>query len=354
MEYSTLEKERPLPTAEPDVSVVIPLFNEMDNIMALFSALRSVMEKLERTWEMVFVDDGSTDATYQVLRRLLARDKAVCVVRLRRNFGQTAALAAGLLQARGNIIVTMDGDLQNDPLDIPLLISKVEEGYDVATGWRINRQDPFLSRRFPSKIANWLISFITGVRLHDYGCTLRALRRDIAKELRLYGEMHRFIPTLAADLGATIVELPVRHHPRRHGSSKYGLSRTIRVLLDLLTVKFLSQYSTRPSHMFGLFGVLAMLGGSATTVYLAFQKIFHQASLGDRPLLLFGILFIIIGVQFITMGLLGEMLFRSSDGGQEKLTYPIKEVLRSEGVVAHQNAKPVHHSDITRVVSNLR
>jgi glycosyltransferase involved in cell wall biosynthesis len=252
-------------------------------------------------------------------------------VRLRRNFGQTAALAAGLDAARGEVIVTMDGDLQNDPRDIPLLVEKLDDGYDLAAGWRVDRQDPFLSRRLPSRLANRLISLLTGVRLHDYGCTLKALRRDIAKELRLYGEMHRFIPALAADLGATIVEVPVRHHPRRHGRSKYGLSRSIRVCLDLLTVKFLSGYGTRPSHVFGLWGLLAMIGGSAITVYLGVQRLLITGySLANRPLLLLGILLMVVGVQLVTMGLLGEMLVRTYHESQSKPVYLIREVLSSD------------------------
>jgi glycosyltransferase involved in cell wall biosynthesis len=311
---------------EPDVSIVIPLFNEAENIMPLFRDLSSVMRAERYAWEVIFVDDGSTDATYKALEQLHAEHENIQVIRLRRNFGQTAAMAAGLDHARGNIIVTMDGDLQNDPADIPTLLSKIEAGYDLASGWRVDRQDS-LSRRLPSKIANWLISFATGLYLHDYGCTLKALRREIANELKLYGEMHRFIPALAASLGATIVEVPVRHHPRQHGTSKYGLTRTIRVLLDLMTVKFLSGYFTRPSHLFGLCGILALLGGSGIIVVLGMQRLLGQTGLFDRPLLLLGILLTIIGTQFITMGLLGEMLARVYHESQEKPIYTVREIL---------------------------
>jgi glycosyltransferase involved in cell wall biosynthesis len=251
----------------------------------------------------------------------------VQVIRLRRNFGQTAAMAAGLDHARGDIIVTMDGDLQNDPADIPVLLSRIKEGYDLVAGWRVNRQDS-LSRRLPSKVANWLISFSTGLYLHDYGCTLKAVRREIAAELKLYGEMHRFIPALAASLGATVIEVPVRHHPRRHGVSKYGLARSIRVLLDLMTVKFLSGYFTRPSHLFGLCGIFALLGGSGIVVVLGAQRLLGQTGLFGRPLLLLGILLTIVGTQFITMGLLGEMLARIYHESQEKPIYAIREILR--------------------------
>jgi glycosyltransferase involved in cell wall biosynthesis len=313
---------------DPGVSIVIPVFNEAENITPLYHALTSAMREVKQTWEVIFIDDGSTDATYKTLEQLHAQDDSLQVIRFRRNFGQTAAMAAGLDHARGDIIVTMDGDLQNDPLDIPLLISKIEEGYDLASGWRIDRQDT-LSRRLPSKIANWLISLTTGLYLHDYGCTLKAFRREIASELKLYGEMHRFIPALAANLGATIIEVPVRHHPREHGTSKYGITRTIRVLLDLMTVKFLSGYFTRPSHLFGLCGIIAMLLGSGITVVLGGQRLLGISGLSDRPLLLLGIFLTIIGTQFITMGLLGEMLVRIYHEGQEKPVYSIKDILGS-------------------------
>ena len=311
-----------------DVSIVIPMFNEAENIMPLYRALQSAMHEVTFTWEVIFIDDGSTDTTYRTLEQLHLQDDRVQVIRLWRNFGQTAAMAAGLDHARGEIIVTMDGDLQNDPADIPLLISKIEKGYDLATGWRVNRQDSF-SRRLSSKMANWLISLTTGLYLHDYGCTLKAMRREIAQDLRLYGEMHRFIPALAASLGATIIEVPVRHHPRRYGTSNYGIARTIRVLLDLMTVKFLSRYLTRPSHLFGLCGMVAILLGSGITAVLGVQRLFGDTELSSRPLLLLGFFLIIIGIQFITMGLLAEMLARIYHESQEKPIYVVREILRA-------------------------
>ncbi|MCZ6623215.1 MAG: glycosyltransferase family 2 protein [Deltaproteobacteria bacterium] len=326
----------------PTLSVVVPVYNEEESIPPLYRKIREVCESLGKSYEIVFVDDGSRDRTFELLERIHRHNDRVKVIRFRKNYGQTAAMAAGFKFARGDVIVSMDGDLQNDPADIPLLLSKLEEGYDLANGWRVNRQDSFLSRRLPSKIANRLISFITGVYLHDYGCSLKALRRDIAKELKLYGEMHRFIPALAADLGAAIAEVPVHHHPRRCGRSKYGLSRTLRVFVDLMTVKFLSGYSTRPGHLFGLCGVFAMLGGLGITFYLGILRLFHQTSLANRPLLLLGILLIITGVQFITMGLLGEMLSRVYYENQEKPTYTIKEILSSESPGTRLSGKPIH------------
>jgi glycosyltransferase involved in cell wall biosynthesis len=339
-----------------EVSIVIPVFNEADNVMPLYHALRVAMRELSQTWEVIFIDDGSTDSTYRTLEQLHAQDGNVQVIRLRRNFGQTAAMAAGLDHARGEIIVTMDGDLQNDPADIPLLISRVEEGYDLATGWRVNRQDS-LSRRLPSKMANKLISVTTGLCLHDYGCTLKALRREIADELKLYGEMHRFIPALAASLGATIIEVPVRHHPRKHGRSKYGFGRTIRVLLDLMTVKFLSGYFTRPSHLFGLCGIIALLLGSGITVVLGLQRLLGTAGLFNRPLLLLGFLLTVVGTQFITVGLLGEMLARIYHESQEKPVYAIREILRTEGgelaLVESQSAKRAVSLQVKRALHQV-
>jgi glycosyltransferase involved in cell wall biosynthesis len=310
----------------PDLSIVIPVFNEAESVKPLYDSIKSVVTEMEYTWETVFVDDGSTDGTHKVLELLHAAGECIHIVRLRRNFGQTAAMAAGLDEARGEIIVILDGDLQNDPRDIPLLISKLIEGYDLVSGWRVNRQDGFARCLF-SKVANSLISLITGVRLHDYGCTLKALRRDLAKQLKLYGEMHRFIPALAANIGANILEVPVRHHPRKFGKSKYGLSRTIRVMLDLMTVKFLSGYLTRPGHVFGSLGIVAMLVGTIITAGLGVERLLGRTGLADRPLLFLGILLIIVGTQFITMGLLGEMLSRVYHEGQDKPVYVIREIL---------------------------
>ena len=310
-----------------DLSVVIPVYNEEENLPMLCQQVQEALSPLGRVYEIIVVDDGSSDGSFEVLARLHRQDPRLKVIHFRRNFGQTAALAAGFAYASGEIIVSLDGDLQNDPADIPHLIAKLEEGYDLVSGWRVNRQDPFLLRRFPSQIANRIISLTTKVKLHDYGCTLKALRKEVAKGLMLYGEMHRFIPALAGDLGAAITEIPVNHRPRQRGRSKYGLTRTLWVILDLLTVKFLSGYATRPGHLFGLLGLLAMLVGGIITGYLGIQRLFFHVELAGRPLLLLGILLVIIGGQFITMGLLGEMLVRTYHESQGKPIYVIKEIL---------------------------
>jgi len=310
-----------------DLSVVIPVYNEEENLPMLCQQVQEALSPLGRVYEIIVVDDGSSDGSFEVLARLHRQDPRLKVIHFRRNFGQTAALAAGFAYASGEIIVSLDGDLQNDPADIPHLIAKLEEGYDLVSGWRVNRQDPFLLRRFPSQIANRIISLTTKVKLHDYGCTLKALRKEVAKGLMLYGEMHRFIPVLAGDLGAAITEIPVNHRPRQRGRSKYGLTRTLWVILDLLTVKFLSGYATRPGHLFGLLGLLAMLVGGIITGYLGIQRLFFHVELAGRPILLLGILLVIIGGQFITMGLLGEMLVRTYHESQGKPIYVIKEIL---------------------------
>jgi glycosyltransferase involved in cell wall biosynthesis len=310
----------------PQLSVVVPVYNEAPNAEALVAELRATLDRLTATSEVVLVDDGSSDETFTLLAAATADDPRFRIVRLRRNFGQTAALAAGLDHAEGAIIVTMDGDLQNDPADIPRLLAALDAGADVVTGWRRDRQDPFLSRQLPSIIANAVIGATTNVRIHDYGCGIKAFRVEIAKSLKLYGEMHRFIAAIAGDLGATVVEIPVNHRPRLRGTSKYGLSRTIRVVLDLLTVKFLSGYSTRPIHVFGTVGLLATLVGLVITGVLGAEKIFLGVELADRPLLLLGILLVLGGVQFVTLGLLGEMLARTYHESQAKPTYTVREV----------------------------
>jgi glycosyltransferase involved in cell wall biosynthesis len=312
------------------VSVVIPVHNEAENLVPVHEELTGVLDRLNATSEVIYVDDGSTDGSFAVLQRLHVGDPRVAVVQLSRNFGQTAALAAGIAHARGEIVVLMDGDGQNDPAEIPRLLDKLAEGYDLAAGWRAERQDPFWSRRVPSMAANWLIGAITEVRLHDYGCTLKAMRGDLARGLRLYGEMHRFIPALAADLGARIVEVPVNHRSRIHGQSKYGLSRTVRVLLDLVTVKFLSSYSTRPIHIFGVIGLLSALVGLVIVGVLGFERIVFGVELAGRPLLWLGILLSIMGLQFITMGLLGELLVRTYHESQGKPVYRVGTVLERD------------------------
>jgi glycosyltransferase involved in cell wall biosynthesis len=310
----------------PQLSVVVPVYNEAPNAEALVSELRATLDRLTLTSEVVLVDDGSSDETFALLAGACGSDSRFRIVRLRRNFGQTAALAAGLDHASGEIIVTMDGDLQNDPADIPRLIAALEAGADVVNGWRRDRQDPFLSRQLPSIIANSIIGATTNVRIHDYGCGIKAFRIEIAKSLKLYGEMHRFIAAIAGDLGATVVEIPVNHRPRLRGASKYGLSRTFRVVLDLLTIKFLSGYSTRPIHVFGFLGLIATAVGLAITGVLGVEKVLFGVTLADRPLLLLGILLVLGGVQFVTLGLLGEMLARTYHESQAKPIYTVREV----------------------------
>jgi glycosyltransferase involved in cell wall biosynthesis len=315
-----------------ELSLVIPVYNEEENVEPLICEIVKVLTPLRISYEIVIVDDGSDDGTFARLRKLHSQHAALKVVRLKRNFGQTAAIAAGLTHADGETVVLMDGDGQNDPADIPAMLDKLAEGNDLVAGWRYHRQDPFLNRRLPSMIANLLISSTTQVKLHDYGCTLKAMRKDIAKSLRLYGEMHRFIPALAYERGAQIAELKVNHRPRLRGRTNYGISRTLRVVLDLLTVKFLNSYSTRPSHIFGPIGILSGLSGFAIGLYLTFQKFVYNSDIGGRPLLLLGILLIFIGFQFVTMGLLGEMLARTYHESQNRPVYVIGEVLEKRKI----------------------
>jgi glycosyltransferase involved in cell wall biosynthesis len=312
----------------PHVSVVVPLFNEVGNVTPLYRRLRSAMDKAGYFWEVLFVDDGSTDGTFKLLQELHKRDDDhVRVLRLRRNYGQTAALAAGFDAARGATIVCLDGDLQNDPEDIARLVAKLDEGYDAVSGWRVHRKESFWLRRLPSRLANWLISQTTGVHLHDYGCTLKAYRAELVKELRLYGEMHRFIPALMWGNGARIAELSVQHWPRLHGQSKYGISRTVRVLLDLITVKFCLTSLTRPLQFFGLIGLVTSGAGMAMCLYLASLRVFWGYPLADRPFLLLGILLVVTGVQFLCVGILAEIQIRTYHESSQKPTYAIREIL---------------------------
>jgi glycosyltransferase involved in cell wall biosynthesis len=311
----------------PDLSVVIPVLNEAPNLEPLHRELTESLGRLGRPYELIFVDDGSTDESFETLARLQRDDPRVRVAQLRRTFGQTAAFAAGFALARGAIIVTADGDGQNDPADIGALTRRLDQGFDVVCGWRQNRKDPFLSRRLPSHIANRLISWATGVRLNDYGCSLKAFRAEVLKPLRLYGEMHRFLPALAGEIGARIGELPVNHRARRAGRSKYGLGRTFRVMLDLLTVKFLASYATRPLQIFGLVGGVMGLAGAILLGVLGYQKIVLQVELANRPIVLLGILLVFTGVQLVTLGLLAEMLARTYHESQGKPIYVIRQVL---------------------------
>ncbi len=309
-----------------EISIVSPVFNEEENLEELYNELILSLNDRGRSFEIIFVDDGSTDSTIEKLKSLREKDRRVKIVRFRRNFGQTAALSAGFDYAEGEIIITMDADLQNDPSDIDLLLKKIEEGYDIVSGWRWKRKDNFLTRILPSKIANFLISLITGVKLHDYGCTLKAYRKDVVKNIRLYGEMHRFVPAVASFLGVKIAEVKVNHRQRKAGKSKYGLGRTIRVILDLLTVKFLISYSTRPLQIFGLIGLLTGGTGFILGIYLTYLKLIERQAIGNRPLLLLSVLLIFLGAQFISLGLLAEMLARTYHEAVEKKTYVVKEL----------------------------
>jgi glycosyltransferase involved in cell wall biosynthesis len=306
------------------ISVVVPLFNEADNVKDLHRELRASLEELGRPFEILLVDDGSQDGTTEKILDLEARDPRVRAILLRRNFGQTAAFSAGFDHARGEVVVTSDGDLQNDPADIPALVRRLDDGYDLVCGWRKRRQDP-LSKRLPSHLANRLISWATGVRLHDYGCSLKAMRAEVVRGIKLYGEMHRFIPAVASWMGVSVAELPVKHRPRTRGRSKYGLGRTLRVLLDLFTVKFLLNYATRPAHLFGLMGLA--FGGLGTVIltYLAYIRLFRDTAIGGRPMLLLGALLFLTGVILVNFGLLGELLVRTYHESQGKPIYVIKE-----------------------------
>jgi glycosyltransferase involved in cell wall biosynthesis len=309
------------------ISVLIPVFNEGQNISLLYEEVVSVLRGIDRDYEVIFVDDGSSDDTLEQLKMISKKDPNVKVLSLSRNFGQTAALTAGIDFSKGKIIVPMDGDLQNDPEDILLLLQKIEEGYDVVSGWRKSRRDPFLTRRFPSIVANKIISLIGGVRLHDYGCTLKAYRRDVLKNIRLYGEMHRFIPIYAKWIGARVAEIPVRHHPRRFGSSKYGMSRVVKVILDLMVVKFLVSYSQKPIYVFGGMGLLMILGAFLSGGYAIYLKLFEGVSFILTPLPLLCVLLLVLGSLSILMGFLAEILTRTYYESQGKPTYQIREVI---------------------------
>jgi glycosyltransferase involved in cell wall biosynthesis len=310
------------------VSIIIPVYNEEENIPLLHERIQQVMEKQQNSYEVIYVDDGSKDATFVQLKRLVLLDEHVQVVHLRRNFGQTAAIAAGVANSSGEILIFMDGDLQNDPIDIPRLLAKLDEGYDVVSGWRKNRQDARLSRKLPSMLANKLISRVTGVHLHDYGCTLKAYRYEVFKHIRLYGEMHRFIPAYVELAGASIAEIEVNHHARRFGKSKYGISRTGRVLLDLITLKFLGSFGTKPLYAFGMLGLLSLLLSVAMPGYVLSRRICHPSvRLQRSPWLPISLLFLVFGFLSIMMGLLAELLTRTYHESQDKPTYVVKHIL---------------------------
>ena len=315
-------------TKQPQLSVVVPLLDEEENLPALYEQItRALAGRYE--YELIFIDDGSTDRSFEVLKGIQASDPRVRVIRFRRNFGQTAALSAGFAHSRGAVIVALDADLQNDPADIPTLVSKLDEGYDVVSGWRKKRHDNAIKRLLPSKMANWLISRITGVRLHDYGCTLKVYRREVLAETRLYGEMHRFIPALASWSGAKIAECVVNHRPRTAGKAKYGLARTFKVVLDLMTVKFLGSFSTKPIYVFGGLGLFTALLAILFAWLVVYQKIEHKTDMSGNPLLLLSAVLVITTVQFILMGLLAELLVRTYHESQNRPTYVIREILDS-------------------------
>ncbi|GFO70129.1 glycosyl transferase [Geomonas limicola] len=308
-----------------DLSIVVPIYNEEDNIPVLCARISEALADTRLEYELILVDDGSSDNSYAGLKLAASSDPRVKVVKLRRNFGQTAAMAAGFDNAKGRVVIPMDGDLQNDPLDIPLLLARIDEGYDVVSGWRKDRKDTFINRRLPSILANGFISRMTGVHLHDYGCTLKAYRREVLEDVNLYGEMHRFVPALAHQVGARVTEMPVRHHERLHGVSKYGISRTMKVILDLMTVKFLLSYSTKPIQLFGRWGIYTLFAGFLTGGATLYMKFFEQMNMNRNPLLILTAFLLFMGIQFIVLGLLAELSARTYYEAQGKPIYNIKE-----------------------------
>ena len=329
-ETETLKQHVPPQTRAdetPEVSVFLPVYNEEPNLRPLHAKLDAALKTLGRSAEIVYVDDGSNDGSLKILRELAATDPRVRVVALRRNYGQTAAMAAGIDAARGQVLIPMDADLQNDPADIERLLNKLNEGYDVVSGWRKNRKDKMVTRKIPSMLANRLISWIGGVPLHDYGCSLKAYRRESLQDVRLYGEMHRFIPIYASWAGARVTEIPVEHHARTMGKSKYGLSRTLKVVFDLMTIKFMASYQTKPIYVFGSFGMLAFAISLFSGLYALFLKVIHKADLVQTPLPMLSIVLFAVGVQFLLMGLLAEMLVRTYHESQSKPIYAVRERL---------------------------
>ncbi|MDX2213440.1 MAG: glycosyltransferase family 2 protein [Oculatellaceae cyanobacterium bins.114] len=329
--------------ADPEISVVVPIYNEVESLPRLLGAITTTLQQNHLNYEIVCVDDGSHDGSADWLRQEALNRSDLRTVLLRRNYGQTAAMAAGFKHAVGRVIVTLDGDLQNDPADIPRLLAKLDEGYDLVSGWRKQRQDAALTRLLPSKIANWLISRVTGVQIHDYGCSLKAYRAEVVTDLNLYGELHRFLPVLAFIEGARIVEMPVLHHSRQFGQSKYGLGRTFRVLMDLLTIFFIKKFLTRPMHVFGLFGLLAIAAGVGLGLYLTFVKIVMGQAIGDRPLLILTVLLLTTGVQLFSFGLLAELSMRTYHESQGRPIYRVREVIGAGHI------QPSRNSDKTKL-----
>jgi len=317
--------------SDVDISIIVPLYNEAESLPPLQSEIEAVMGRLGAPWEVIYVDDGSTDNTLRLLEPMAGRDPHIRAIQLRRNFGQTAAIAAGIDHSRGKAIVPLDGDLQNDPADIPRLLEKLEEGYDVVSGWRKHRTEPFLRRRLPSMLANLTISLVLGQRLHDYGCTLKAYRREVLRHVQLYGEMHRFMPAYAASIGAKITELPINHRPRRFGKSKYGIVRTLKVLLDLMTVRFLSGYVTKPIYVFGGCGFAFAAVGALTTIVVAIQKIAYGVWVHRNPLAWIAGFCFVSALQFILMGLLAELIVRTYHESQAKPIYVVRRFVNPRG-----------------------
>jgi dolichol-phosphate mannosyltransferase len=315
---------------QPEVSVVVPIYNEVESIPQLINAIATTLQANQLSYEIICIDDGSRDGSSELLKQQARIRYDLKAVILRRNYGQTAAMAAGFKQAQGKVIITLDGDLQNDPTDIPRLLAKLEEGYDLVSGWRRKRQDAALTRLLPSKIANWLIGKVTGVKLHDYGCSLKAYRAELIADMNLYGELHRFLPALAFIEGARITEIPVGHHARRYGQSKYGLGRTFRVVMDLLTIAFMKTFLTRPMHVFGLLGLGSTLLGTLLGSYLTFLKFGLHQSISDRPLLFLTVMLILTGVQLFCFGLLAELLMRTYHESQSRPIYRVRETVGSD------------------------
>ncbi len=313
----------------PAYSIVVPLFNEQESVAQLYVKITEVMDTIGEAYEMVFVDDASKDGTFRLLSEIASADRRVTVVKLRRNFGQTAALKAGFDHSQGEIIISMDGDLQHDPAEIPVFIDKIKEGYDIVSGWRVSRTDHWLARQLPSRIANWMMSKLSRVDLHDFGTTFKAYRREILSEIHLYGELHRFIPALASWAGASVAEVPITNIPRKSGKSNYGISRTVRVLLDLMSVKFLLDYSTKPLQFFGLMGLICLTGGGAIGGWIFARKAFLNEGLlaNHGPLILLGMALVMAGIQFISIGLIGELLARTYYESQDKPVYTVREIV---------------------------
>jgi len=330
------EDRASVPADSPDISVFLPVFNEEPNLLPLHAKLDEALKTLGRSAEIVYVDDGSTDGSLKILREIAQLDPRVRVVALRRNYGQTAAMAAGIDAARGKVLIPMDADLQNDPADIARLLDKLGEGYDVVSGWRKNRKDKMVTRKIPSMLANRLISWIGGVPLHDYGCSLKAYRRESLEDVRLYGEMHRFIPIYAAWAGARVTEIPVEHHARTMGKSKYGLSRTIKVVFDLVTIKFMASYQTKPIYVFGSFGMLAFAVSLLSGLYAIILKVIHKATFIQTPLPILSVVMFAVGVQLLLMGLLAEMLVRTYHESQAKSIYAVRERLGFNNPKTHK------------------